>query len=284
MKQREYTIRTMTRPEEVEMAIDWAAAEGWNPGLSDARCFFSADPGGFLVGLLGAEPIATLSAVKYGAGFAFLGFYMVKPEHRGQGYGLRLWQAGLVALAGRTIGLDGVVGQQENYRKSGFALAYRNIRYQGSGCGRGATDPAIVPVAVIPFAEIRAYDQPFFPDDRGQFLACWLAQPQGTALAIRHHGALAGYGVIRPCRSGYKIGPLFADDPELATRLFLALQGAVPAGSPIFLDTPERNAAAVALAEEQRMTVAFETARMYQGPFPDLPLDRLFGVTTFELG
>jgi hypothetical protein len=32
------------------------------------------------------------------------------------------------------------------------------------------------------------------------------------------------------------------------------------------------------------MTVAFETARMYIGRAPDLPMRRVFGVTTFELG
>ena len=31
-------IRTM-RPEEIAIAVDWAAAEGWNPGLADADCF-----------------------------------------------------------------------------------------------------------------------------------------------------------------------------------------------------------------------------------------------------
>jgi GNAT superfamily N-acetyltransferase len=283
MNQREYTIRTMTQPE-VAMAIDWAAAEGWNPGLADAHCFFNADPSGFLVGMLGEEPIATISLVKYGERFAFLGLYIVKPEYRGQGYGMGLWQAGLAAVVGRTVGLDGVVAQQENYRRSGFALAYRNIRYQGKGSGRRVTDPAIVPAAAIPFAEISAYDQPFFPDVRSLFLQGWLSQPQGTALAIRDHHVLAGYGVIRPCRSGYKIGPLFADSPELAARLFFALQGEAPAGAPLFLDTPAVNGAAVALATGQGMTVVFETARMYLGPAPDLPIDRLFGVTTFELG
>lgn len=283
MKQGEYTIRAMTRAE-VGIAIDWAAAEGWNPGLGDAECFFAADPTGFLVGMLGEEPIATLSAVKYGASFAFVGFYIVKPGYRGQGHGLRLWQAGLASVAGRTVGLDGVVGQQENYRKSGFALAYRNIRYQGSAAGKVAADPAIVSVASLPVAEILAYDQPFFPADRIPFLTCWLNLPGSRALAILHHRAVAGYGVIRPCRGGYKIGPLFADGPELAERLFLALQAEVPAEAPIFLDTPEVNRAAVYLAEGQGMSVAFETARMYLGPCPHLPLDRLFGVTTFELG
>jgi hypothetical protein len=29
---------------------------------------------------------------------------------------------------------------------------------------------------------------------------------------------------------------------------------------------------------------SFETARMYRGPAPDLPLAQIFGIGTFELG
>ena len=33
-------LRTRTmRPDEIAIAADWAAVEGWNPGLADAACF-----------------------------------------------------------------------------------------------------------------------------------------------------------------------------------------------------------------------------------------------------
>lgn len=277
------TIRTMTR-QEVEIAIDWAAQEGWNPGLYDAACFYHADPDGFLIGVLDEEPIATISVVKYGTSYGFLGFYIVKPAYRGRGYGLRIWKAGVASLNQRTVGLDGVLAQQENYRKSGFTPAYRNIRYQGRGGGVVTDDADIVLLSTRSFDEIHDYDRPFFPDDRRRFLRCWLDLPGSKALGILRNRRLAGYGLVRRCRSGAKIGPLFADDPELAERLFLALKAQVPADAPLFLDTPEVNAAAVELARRQNMTRAFETARMYKGKHPDLPLARCFGVTTFELG
>src|SRR5687768_5578121 len=97
-----YQIRRMTR-QEIATAIDAAAAEGWNPGLHDATCFYAADPDGFLMGLLDDVPIATISVVKYGALFGFLGLYIVHPAHRGKGYGLELWNAGLAYLGERTI-------------------------------------------------------------------------------------------------------------------------------------------------------------------------------------
>lgn len=278
-----FRVEVMTAAD-VALAIDWAAAEGWNPGLHDAATFRAADPGGFLVGRLDGVPVATISVVRYGATFAFLGLYIVAPAHRGRGYGLRLWRAGLARAAGRNVGLDGVVAQQGNYRKSGFALAYRNVRYQGTGGSATPPDPRLEPLSARPVDEAIAYDRPFFPDDRADFLRAWLAQPQGRSLAIVHRGRLAGYGVVRPCRSGWKVGPLTADAPELAEALLAGLAAYVPHSAPLFLDVPEPNAAAAALAERRGMTVAFETARMYTGRAPDLPLSRLYGVTTFELG
>ena len=278
-----YVIRTMTRAE-IDTAVDWAAAEGWNPGLHDADCFHAADPGGFFVGMLGDEPIATISAVKYGESFGFVGFYIVKPEYRGRGYGLRIWNAAIATLQGRNIGLDGVVDQQENYRKSGFALAYRNIRYQGAGGAAGQHDDDIVPLSTLAFDEIVRYDRAFFPDNRLRFLERWIAQRGVIAAGVLDQRRLAGYGVMRPCRTGYKVGPLFADSPELAERLFGFLRAKVPVSVPVFLDIPEVNRPALDLVERHAMSAAFETARMYTGEFPRLPIERLFGVTTFELG
>lgn len=283
MRNEKYTIRSMTNAE-MDLMIDWAATEGWNPGLHDANCYFTADPEGFLVGFLGDDPIATISAVKYNNAFGFIGFYIVKPEYRGHGYGIQIWNAGLERLKGLNIGLDGVVEQQDNYKKSGFNLAYRNIRYEGLGGGNPPSNADIIALSTIPFETIAAYDLPFFPVSRTLFTETWVNQPECEALGIMLHGKLSGYGVIRKCRNGYKIGPLFADTPDLAEALFLGLKSKVSSSDAIFLDTPEINGAAVNLAKKHNMKLSFETARMYTDAPPNLPLDRVFGVTSFEIG
>lgn len=268
----------------VALHVDWAAAEGWNPGLHDAGCFAAADATGFFAGMLDDEPVAVISVVKYGATFAFLGLYIVAPSHRGKGYGIALWNHALATAAGRNVGLDGVVAQQENYKRSGFRSAYRNVRYGGRRGDDAALDARVAPLSSRSFAEVATYDRACFPEARDAFLRGWIAQPRGKALAAVRDGRIAGYGVIRACRRGWKVGPLFADDASLAEALFQALSMYVPAGAEVFLDVPEPNAAAVALAERHGMSVVFETARMYTGQAPALPLPRLFGVTTFELG
>ncbi|MBF0281810.1 MAG: GNAT family N-acetyltransferase [Zetaproteobacteria bacterium] len=283
MQDQNYTIRTMDR-KEIDIAIEWATREGWNPGLHDADCYYAADSHGFLIGLLGDEPVATISVIKYGDSFGFLGFYIVKPEYRGKGYGIQIWNAGLQYLEGRNIGLDGVLAQQDNYKTSGFKMAYRNIRYEGIGGGNPHPGSEIVPLSTLPFTTIDLYERQFFPANRSKFTKSWINQPDSHALGIMQNGKLAGYGVIRQCRSGYKIAPLFAESPELAESLFLALKSKVKPSESIYLDTPEINQAAVALANRYHMVVSFETVRMYTGERVDMLLNHIFGVTSFEIG
>ena len=114
-------------------------------------------------------------------------------------------------------------------------------------------------------------------------MRCWLRSEGRSGLALLRDGEIAGYGVIRRCREGYKIGPLFADDGAGAEALFRGL-AARAAGAPVYLDPPFNNAAGIALVEGHGLVPSFETARMYRGPAPDLPIGRTFGITTFELG
>lgn len=280
MSQTELLVRNLTRAE-LDIAVDWAAQEGWNPGLRDADCFWAQDPQGFFGGFLDGQMVAAVSGVNYQGGFAFAGFFLVRHELRGRGHGRAVTVAALKHMAGCSVGLDGVVAQQKNYQASGAVYAHRNRRYQGKG---GGQRPAgLVELVHVPWPEVQAYDQSCFGFPRPAFLRCWLEQPGHLALGLLHQDQLAGYGVLRPCRQGHKIGPLFADTPQAAQDIFAGLAAAVP-GQDIFLDTPELNPQALALAEAHGMTMSFETARMYLGPVPQLPLERIFGITTFELG
>ena len=279
----DFIIRRMNR-DEVGLAIEWAADEGWNPGLHDAECFYVADPGGFFLGELHGQPIGCISAIAYDETFGFIGLYIVKPEFRGQGFGLQLWNEAMRYLGSRNVGLDGVVAQQHNYRKSGFQLAYRNIRCQGSRFSESPTLSNMVHLSALPFENVVTFDRAYFPAPRREFLNHWIHQPDARAVGIiGHSGKLAGYGVIRTCRIGFKVGPLFAKDEQIAESLLLSL-AEYASGAPVFLDIPEVNPAAVALAKRYNMESVFETARMYTHGEPALPLHQIFGVTTFELG
>jgi hypothetical protein len=187
----------------------------------------------------------------------------------------------------RTIGLDGVVAQQDNYRKSGFEFAYRTVRYGGvakiaaSGEAGGKPLTAFSPNLLDTLSR---YDEAIFQAPRRAFLAAWCGGARSrTSLACLSSGRLRGYGTIRRCFDGHKIGPLFADTPETAATVLTALVASGNAAK-ISLDVPLANPSAVGLAESFGLSPVFETARMYRGTAPKPPLGRMFGVTTLELG
>lgn len=275
-----FEIRPMHR-EELDLALAWAAEEGWNPGLKDAEAFWACDPQGFFVAIQDGRPVGSVSMVRYQGGFAFGGLFMVRPELRGQGTGAALAAKALEQGTGHVIGQDGVVAQQENYKRMGFKWRFANRRYQGQGGGEAPA--GLRPLSSVPFEQVAALDLECFGYPREAFLRVWLDQPGGAALGKTGPGGLQGYGVLRPCREGFKIGPLFAQTPQAAGELFRGLLAAAP-GQAVFFDAPDPNQAAVDLAVGAGMEPVFETARMYMNGEPSLPLEKIFGITSFELG
>ena len=143
-----FAVRRMTQ-DDLALALSWAVEEGWNPGHNDAQCFYTADPNGFLIGLLNGEPVSSLSAVTYDSSFGFLGLYIVKPAVRGFGYGVSLWKVGIDYLGMRRIGLDAVQAQERNYEKWGFTAAYHHIRHEGVGGGDARHLPRAAGIGMI---------------------------------------------------------------------------------------------------------------------------------------
>jgi GNAT superfamily N-acetyltransferase len=276
-------VRTMKR-EELPLAVEWAVAEGWNPGIADAECFYREDPEGFFCAVADGKIVGTVSVVNYDDRFAFAGLYIVKPEYRGKGIGMQLYRHAMHHAGSRIVGGDGVVALVEKYEKNGgLFLHYINARYEGRG--GGLMPKGLTPIRKVNFASLLDFDTAHFPARRERFLYTWIDQKDHFGLAwLDTDGTILGYGVRRPCAKGYKIGPLFAKDRATAELILDGLVAGIP-GEPFFLDIPVPNKAAVALVEDRKMVPVFFTARLYstRDPVP-LPLDEIFGVTTFELG
>ncbi len=223
-----------------------------------------------------------MSCALYGDDYAFIGFYIVRDDLRGQGIGSPLFERALARAGSRIVGLDGVLAQQGSYERRGFVLAHRNVRWQTIGGGELPAGP--VELSSVPFERLLEYDAGVFGTARAQFLRAWIDRPQGHALACVRDGRLAGYGVLRPCQVGAKVGPLFADDEDVARQLLAGLIAAAGEGTEVFVDMPAANPATEQLRAGRAMEPAFETVRMYLNGRPPEDLHRVFGVTTFEFG
>ena len=272
----------MTRPE-LDLVFDWVAAEGWNPGLHDAECLWRLDPNGLLPRRTerrtrrrpcrhrywrhpGLSRVFTSSGPGSGAGVA-ASYCGRRPW--------RIWESA-------TWAWTRCQNQEANYRKSGFRAAHRHLYFLGRGGGEA-------PAGLTPLSrkawggKVVAYDRLFSPEPRPDFLRCWLSRPSGAALGAVREGRLAGYGVIRPCRRGFKVGPLFADDTTVAMDLFQGFSPGVP-HAPVILNVPEVNPGALDLAKRFGLQPVFATTRMYTRGEHGVPLGRVYGHDLFKGG
>ncbi|MCD2173536.1 GNAT family N-acetyltransferase [Rhizobium sp. C4] len=273
-------VRNLTL-QETGRLIEWAGKEGWNPSPNDANAFYAADPQGFIGCFVDGELAAGISAVSYSDTFGFIGLYITRPDLRGKGYGLSVWDAGLARLSGKTVGLDGVPAQQANYETMGFRRAYGSRRWSGF-LPRTGPKGNIGVAELHERAEIMQFDRIYFPSARLEFLDFWLSSPR-TAFVARQDGRVTGYGVMRECLDGLKVGPLFAENASTAIDLFKSC-GEAAAGAQVHLDVPDSQADLIDHLRELGFRSGFETARMYLGLPPAVDMTGVFAATTLELG
>ncbi|WNJ18451.1 GNAT family N-acetyltransferase [Pontibacter sp. G13] len=270
----------------VQTLVRWAREEGWNPGPFDADIFFHTDPEGFVGIFEGDEMLGGGSVVSYGGKLGFMGLFIIKPGYRNRGIGRKLWFHRRDQLIrrldkGAPIGMDGVVDMQPFYASGGFEIAFRDERYQRLGV-EFQVDPRISEITESDIPQVLQYDQEVFGAPRQSFMKPWLRIPGAKAFQFVRENHLEGFAVIRPVEKGYKIGPLFADNFDVAKALYQACLSAF-VGEPIFLDIPVHHKEAKMLVKSHDAAYESECARMYYGSAPAFS-PKVFGITSFELG
>jgi hypothetical protein len=273
--------------DEFKTLVQWAELEGWNPGIDDAELFWQTDPDGFYGCFIEKKLIGGGSIVSYSGNFGFMGFFIVLDEYRNAGIGKQLWHKRKNTLLSRlkpgaAIGMDGVVSMQPFYAKGGFAISYKDIRYEKLGCPY----PVIDEVSALQLEDIDqllVMDKACFGFDRSNFTQNWIRAKHAKTFKYKDSDGFKGFAVLRKCVHGYKIGPLFAENQTIASALYeKCLNEAI--GELVYLDIPTSNESAVNMIEKYEAKYVFECARMYLGEAPNIELSKVFGVTTFELG
>jgi hypothetical protein len=280
-RERNFVVRNANL-NEMPFLLTLATEEGWNPGLHDAGAFFATDPKGFFIGELDGIKVGCISSVAYSDTYGFMGFFIIKPEYRHSGLGLEMTKTVMASVGNRIIGLNAESREAKNYQKSGFIPFYKTLRFQGSVVNAAEPSP-VEKISNIPFEQLLGYDTAIFGVSRENFLKKWIAMTNSYGYAIVEKGALCGYGVIRSCVQGYRIGPLFADTPQIAFQLLQELVFKI-GNAPFYIDIPEINVQAIAMAKKMELIVVSETIRMYTSTPPLQTSDKIYGVTTQELG
>lgn len=270
MPETSINIRVMRR-EELDLAMDWLAREGWNPGLRDGECFWQEDPDGFFIGVLNRIPVVMGALGRMGERHGVIRFVIVHERFRHRGFGRQMMQHLLSQMTGRTIAVEAQDHCLPAYEDAGFRASWRTVRYGKTweNVPRQWREVDVQPLAQTT-RPLLVYDKNVTTIDRENLLDCWLSRQGSRAFLSQHGGLVKGYGVVRACRQGYRIGPLFADSPGIAEALFQRLVSVVPPNESIQMDIPDRNKPALALAHKYEMQPLASTTRLY---LPEAPND-----------
>lgn len=280
-----FEISAMRR-EEVALLQGWAAAEGWNPGRSDLAVAWDCDPDAFVALRDRGDMVGGGSIFRHGPSYGFMGLFLMREDRRGRGLGRALWTWRRDRLLSRLdpgsrIGMDGVFHMVPFYEAGGFRPAYRHIRHQGIAAVHAPQGTEALGAEDLP--KVLALDRACFECARDGFLSRWLGQPGAVCHVLRDGGRLRGFGMLRPAQEGFKFGPILAESPEAAGHILRDLSTSV-AGAQIQIDLPEVNEAAVQLVETLGLAPVFGCQRLYLGQRPNLPIARIFAISSLEFG
>ncbi|KAF9931745.1 hypothetical protein FBU30_009669 [Linnemannia zychae] len=337
------------RDEATKLMYTWANSESWNPGYKgqEIEIFHSADPKGFIYSTIDVpatdsdtvsngdqksseekkEVVSVISAIRYGEDQGWIGYYIASPKHRGKGYGIATFNRALEHLNHNTrasIGLDAVLAQVPNYRKSGFTeTAWLNERRNGSIVDLVESQEKDLATKInqneieglvllsdpnVDFEQLPGLEIKGTGLIRHQFTKDWARFHSNQSKNHRAGAAVLsadkkdpitgkplvlGYGCVRPATASYRVGPLYAANAEIAKQLLVKLAIEViqadkqsSLGIPLMFDVdmPDKNPAAVELFNGLGWKNTFPCLRMWKGKVPEYDISGVFGVSSLELG
>jgi ribosomal protein S18 acetylase RimI-like enzyme len=272
------TIRPAKSAQEWQStAIKWATDLQWSMGKRDAELFFNIDRDGCLLCTLADDgrPVGCISGVKYSDNMSFIGLYIMLPEYRGRGYGLRLFREAQRHLSGYKMGLDGVEAQIPNYQRSGFHPTRWNMTYrcvnpikQGDtpALGDATTSIEVRDVATVSTAQWAAFERASVGFSRAaNYYESLKAISFGVCAVDKKTNELVGICFARQSAlMGYLVGPWYCRDQQVARRLLTAvLADRRMTGETITIEVPADNKDAVQLVESMGFKFVFKCNRMW---------------------
>ncbi|KAF9975639.1 hypothetical protein BGZ73_000654 [Actinomortierella ambigua] len=267
-----------------------------------------------------SKNVSILLTIRYTDDLGFVALNVVDAAHRGQGLGLFAFKEAMEQFSpGMLVGLDSAVAQVENYKKSGFThVAWTNVRSAATFDRLLEVLPfkltlpklQVIDLSQAPLDELVRLEKQYAGLDRPKFVERWQAfhtdsEDQhrfGVAVVAKNDNGdttVLGYGAIRPAVTAYRVGPLYAQDDEVAATILKVLSEKVLQASKsrpldgadervlrMEIDVPDASKQVTRLLwDVLGFEKVFETVRMWSGPAPPASqVSGLYGVASLEGG
>ena len=175
-------------------------------------------------------------------------FYITKPIYQGRGIGTQVWKAAIRSLGNRNICLNSNFGKEAMYASGGFKYStYRTYGYLAvpnyASVNSLPEDESvqIVDGQTVPFEQLNAFDRTVCPVERKEFLQQWISPSRSQTFVALNKGTVCGYACRWQAGNGFRVMPLYANDPVIAKMLWKAVIGSAPIGTQFEVGCPIEN-------------------------------------------
>jgi len=279
--------------EDFMVVQSWCMKEGWNVGKYDNTFYYQIDPKGHFLFFKEQNPIGSMSLVKHSNQFFTIGPFIVIESERGIGYGSQIWQQVITRLNNypdANVLLYAVPQQIARYQEEGFKPCQNHLRWViNSPLFSSEKDQhQVYPVSLKSLNRIFEFDQNIFGYCRKNTLTSVLSHPQINGYYVEADNTIVGYGLIRPCIHGYRIGPLYANNADIAKLLLMKLV-AIAGRENIILDIPEMNVTGqkLMLSLGAKRDISCDTMMMVKGNLSsefEFNIEKNYGLFSLEIG
>jgi predicted N-acetyltransferase YhbS len=276
------SLREM-RAEDLEAGLALSRAVHWPHREADWRLAF--DLGSGMVAERDGEIVGTAMIWLWGESHATLGLVIVDPKVQGRRIGLRLMQALLPRLEGRSVLLHATAAGRGLYERLGFVRSGEVRQHQGQagsvplmpldpGWRLRPSDPGDLPALAALDAQARGMQ-------RETLIHSLYAG--GDTVVLDDDGVARGFAMLRRFGRGLLIGPVVAPDDRGAKALIAHLVG-LNAGKFVRIDV-DFDTGITEWLESLGLPRVDAPTEMFRGPVPAaVPGVRRFALATQALG
>lgn len=250
---------------DIPSAMGLKEAAGWNQTEADWRRLLRLEPKGCFGAIKDGRLVGTTTTAIHGE-LAWIGMVLVEPQHRRQGIAAKLMNAALDYLKDKveTIKLDATALGQPVYEKFGFRAESVVERWSGTASARRETQsPALMDGDIV--RDVLNMDRVAFNADRARLIRALIDEACVSPVLMRAaDGALSGYALARSGTSKTYVGPVVANDPQVAEILMDRTLTAL-AGRDVYVDLNKECSVDASVLPDRGFVKERDLIRMVKG-------------------
>lgn len=250
---------------DIPSAMGLKEAAGWNQTEADWRRLLRLEPKGCFGAIKDARLVGTTTTTIHGE-LAWIGMVLVEPQHRRQGIAAKLMNAALDYLKDKveTIKLDATALGQPVYEKFGFRAESVVERWSGTASARRETQSSPLMDGDI-VRDVLNMDRVAFNADRARLIRALIDEACVSPVLMRAaDGALSGYALARSGTSKTYVGPVVANDPQVAEILMDRTLTAL-AGRDVYVDLNKECSVDASILPDRGFVKERDLIRMVKG-------------------